>query len=150
MSFFVRMTWSPWRHSLNLNGPLNTVGAVFSGALSIASSCPAAAYLPNTCVGRTYPEMSRSAGQAIALSVTVNFLGFAESILTPEISAAASVLGLPSLSYGTNSSKPAMCSKLLWRTLTLLMATSLVPVSQSWAMTGLPSLQLAFASISNV
>jgi len=107
------MTWSPCRHSLNLNGPLNTVGALFSGALSIASSCPAAAYLPNTWVGRTYPLMSSSAGHATALSVMLSFLGLAGSILTPEISGAASVLGLPSLSYGTNSVQPAMCSKLL-------------------------------------
>src|SRR5438132_11071801 len=52
VSFLLRMTWSPLRHSENLNEPLNTVGAVFSAALSKSSGFDVAVtYLPKTCVG---------------------------------------------------------------------------------------------------
>src|SRR5688500_12685452 len=135
------MTWSPCRHSLNLKGPLKTDGAVFSGALSIASACPAAAYFPNTCAGSVNPLRLRRAAQLTEPTVTVNVLGLAGSLLPPLISVAVPA---------TNSFQPTMSLKLLLRTLTLLIAMSFLAPYQSSATTGLPSLQFALALISKV
>ncbi len=52
VSFLEKMAWSPLRHSLNLNGPLATVGFVFSTALSKSAGVDVGVrYLPKTCVG---------------------------------------------------------------------------------------------------
>ena len=85
------MTWSPFRHSENLNAPLKTVGAVFSGAVSISSFELSVTYLPKTWVGNVYPLRSMIAGQLILVSLTENFFGLALSIFTPEISFAVPV-----------------------------------------------------------
>jgi hypothetical protein len=80
------MTWSPLRHSLKVNGPLTTVGFVFSGALSMSSGLEVAVtYLPKTCVGSVYPMSWMIAGHETFAILTVHFLGLAASIVTPVI-----------------------------------------------------------------
>src|SRR5688572_32541188 len=116
------MTWSPLRHSLKTYGPLETVGAVFSGALSIASAWPGATYLPKMCVGigpALEPNALTSAGQKTLANFTLNFLGSAASIFTPEI-----VVAVPS----TNAFQPSMSWKLLLRTVSFDIATALSAV----------------------
>src|SRR5439155_4865476 len=87
------MTWSPLRHSLNVNGPLKTVGAVFSGALSKSSAFEVAVrYLPNTCVGSGgIVFRSRIAGHETFVSRTVHFLALPLSMAMPEIDEAVAV-----------------------------------------------------------
>ncbi len=92
VSFLLKIAWSPLRHSLNLNGPLETVGFVFSGALSKSSGFDVAVrYFPNTCVGMVYPIRSRIAGQDTFAIFTDHFFGFAASMVTPEIDVADAV-----------------------------------------------------------
>ena len=86
------MTWSPLRHSLNLNGPLATVGAVFSGAASMFFvGSLSTVYLPKMCVGSgpaVVPNAFTSAGQKAFVNFTLNFLGFDLSTWMPEIAVA--------------------------------------------------------------
>ena len=84
------MTWSPLRHSLNLNGPLTAVGAAFSGAVSMFfDGSLSTVYLPKTCAGiGAMPKTFIRAGQNDFPNLTVNFLGFAESIVIPDIDVA--------------------------------------------------------------
>src|SRR6266851_5550157 len=78
--------------------------------------------------------------EALAI-VTVHFFGFAGSIATPLI-----VWAVPS----EYSLKPVTSLNVDLRTVFLLLPTALRPVSQSSAMTGLPSDQTALAFISKV
>ena len=84
------MTWSPFRHSLNLNGPLTAVGAAFSGAVSMFfDGSLSTVYLPKTWAGiGADPKTCKRAGQKDRVKCTVNFLGLAESIVIPEIAVA--------------------------------------------------------------
>src|SRR5438309_12059637 len=84
VAFLSRMTWSPLRHSVVLNGPLNTVGPVFSGAVSISSFDASVTYLPKTWVGSGWIVLrSRIAGHETLVIVMVIFFGFPLSTLTP-------------------------------------------------------------------
>src|SRR5688572_17546591 len=86
------MAWSPLRHSLNLKGPLETVGFVFSGALSKSAAVDVGVrYLPKTWVGIVYPMRSMIAGHDTLVILTDHFFGFALSIVTPEIDVAVDV-----------------------------------------------------------
>ena len=87
VSLRLRMTWSPFRHSLNLNGPLATGGALFSAASStVFEGSLSTVYLPKMCSGiGAAPKTFATAGQKIRVNFTVNFLGFAVSIVIPEM-----------------------------------------------------------------
>src|SRR5438477_6074805 len=139
VSFLLRMTWSPLRHSTNLNWPLNTVGWVFSGALSISSFDESCTYFPNICVGSGLMLRSLIAGQLTLVNVIENFFGFELSALKPGI-----VVAFPS----EQSLKPTTSWKFDLRTVFLLLPYRSGAVSTSSAMIGLPSDQFAFALIS--
>ena len=140
--FLPRITWSPLRHSLKVNGPLNTVGFVFSGALSMSSGFDVAVtYLPKTWVGSTYPMSWMIAGHETFAILTVHFFGLAVSSVTPVM-----VVALASL----KSLKPWMSWKLDFRTVLADLPTAKRPVSQSCATIGLPSDQFVFAFSSKV
>src|ERR1700704_2656120 len=144
------MTWSPLRHSLKVNGPLTTVGAVFSAAVSKSAAFDVAVrYLPKTWVGiglAVAPPRSRIAGHETLVILTLNFFGLAVSSVTPEIVDAVALHCVPAA--GQNSLKPTMSWKVDLRTVVADLPTAVTAVSQSCAMIGFPSDQLAFALIS--
>src|SRR6266850_793087 len=80
--------------------------------------------------------------------LTENFLGFALSMVTPEIVVAVALHCEPA--GAQNSLKPATSWKLDLRTVFADLPVAMRPVSQSCAMIGLPADQLALSLIVNV
>src|SRR4051812_23814765 len=147
------ITWSPLRHSLNVNGPLTTCGLVFSVALSKSAGFDVAVrYLPKTCVGiglAVAPPRSRIAAHETLVILTLNFFGLEVSIVTPEIDCAVPLHCVPD-GATQKSLKPWMSWNVDLRTVVADLATAVTAVSQSCAMIGLPSDQFALSLIVNV
>src|ERR1700716_3943789 len=91
---------------------------------------------------------SRMAGQETFVILTDHFFGFALSIVTPVMEDAVAV-HLPVPAGAQYSLKPWTSWKVDLRTVFADLATPWRPVSQSCAITGLPSDQFALAFISN-
>src|ERR1700687_3081156 len=91
---------------------------------------------------------SRMAGQDTLVIFTDHFFGLALSMVTPVIDDAVAV-HLPVPAGAQYSLKPCTSWKVDLRTVFADLATPWRPVSQSCAMTGLPSDQFALAFISN-